>query len=332
MCLPRTNNLCTFSNAIYALTLLWALIVIFTAGGKLVEFEPSSFVKHFTNWNFLFAGIFYLLVLPFRQPHHDDSIVDVRCSGCIMAWCFFPLYLNTWFVFTVVTLLLAEDPEFITDLFEVFGANIVMLGDAYFHFVPLLAIVIFTAFFHNTIFYGVNRQCVCCARTCGSVGTCLYGTYLFIAGSMLMIGAYNLVLLAMGETAVGSGDNSVYGSDISPAYIFLILLGLAIIFNGSYLIVLDRCHRVREPSKHPRYDEARAMLKTDAELFGERREEYDLMLDKQLDAVATSAMLEVSVDDLRSVEAMLEKVDESRPVRAFVPGPTRPLGPLNLEF
>jgi len=305
---PKPGAMCTYANAIYILTLVWALIVIVTSIAKACEFGIEPFIEHYTNWNFLFAGLFYLLILPFNRPRRPGQCLDVRMSGCIVAWCFFPLYLNTWFVFAVVSLLLAEDPAFITDLFEALGANVVMLGDAFFHFVPLLGIVIFTAFFPNLIFYGVNRQCVSCNRSCGSAGVCLYATYLFIGGSLLFVALYCVVLVFIGKS-----PNSVYMTDISPGIGFLILFVLALTFNGSYLLVLDQYHRVRESSKHPRYDEARAMLKTDAELFGERRDAIAGMIDKQLDAVATSAMADVLPKDLDMIESLLDKAVEAPP-------------------
>jgi len=150
--------MCTYSMAVYTLTLVWAVIVVGTFIVKSIEFGADSAVLHFTNWNFLAAGIFYLLVLSFVRSYEPKRCLSVRTAGCVVAWLFFPLYLNTWFVFAVVTVLLAKDPEFITDLFEVMDPGVVMLGDAYFHFVPLLAIVIFVGFFHNLIFFGVNRQ------------------------------------------------------------------------------------------------------------------------------------------------------------------------------
>ena len=280
--------MCPFSVVAYVGLLLWALLINVTVIVKMCEFGVGSFVSHFTNWNYWLAGIVYLLLLTFIRPHRPDRCASVHMAGCVMAWAFFPLYSLTWFVFWAVTVLLAEDPEFITDLFKVIEPGLVMLGDAYFHFIPLLAIVIVIVFFRDTIFFGTNRQCVSCYNSCGTAGVVLYAIYLTVGGPLLFLSSYYIVLAIMGKS-----PESVYGTDLHSLWGLFALCLISLMTAGSYLLILDQCHHVRTPSNHPKYDEARAMLKTDDELFGDKRKVVGSLLDEHLDSVATRAMMDM---------------------------------------
>jgi len=56
----------------------------------------------------------------------------------------------------------------------------------------------------------------------------------------MFIATYWIVLAAL-----GTSPNTVYGTEVHPGAGLLLLFVLALVFNGSYLLVLDRCHHVR---------------------------------------------------------------------------------------
>jgi len=286
-------TLCTYAVAVYIGLLLWALLINVTVIVKMAEFTVGSFVSHFTNWNYWYAGIVYLLLLSFIREHKPGRCVSVHMAGCVMAWAFFPLYTLTWFVFWAVTVMLAEDSEFITNLFAVMDPGLVMIGDAYFHFIPLLVIIIVIVFFRDTIYFGTNRQCVSCFNQCGTTGVVFYALYLIVGGPLLFMISYYIVLAIMGKS-----PESVYGTELHSLFGLFMLCVIGLATSGSYLLVLDQCHHVRKKSNHPFYDEARAMLKTDDELFGDKRYMVESLLDQHLDVAATKAMMDIVEETL----------------------------------
>lgn len=280
----------SYAYIIFSATLVWALFSTFVAVDKIYVFGFDSFIRHWTNWGWSVETAFYWLVLGFVLPT-TVALCNVRCASDVAAWCFFPVNLIVWYIAMSVTILLLKDPEFITDIFASMPPGIVMVGDILFHIVPALALVFFASLFTHLIRYGLNRWCVraknagCCALFC-------YTLYLLFLAPILLLVLYVLVLLALGTT-----PNEVYMTDIPIGSTFALFLVVGLIFNGIPLLILDCYYKLRTPSVHPRYDEARAMLKTDEEIFGNKLALVEDTIARDLDAHATTAMFGGRSDD-----------------------------------
>jgi len=272
---------------VFAATVLWVLALTVMTIDKIIV-VPDGFegnISHLTNWSWNIATAFFALTLGFIVPAASASVCNVRCAGHVAAACFFPLNTLVWFVLAAVFYLLATDPEFITDLFEHMEPGIVMVLNDVFHVIPVIALMFYAFFHYHLIRVGVNRWCVAASRCGGRWGIALYTLYLTFGGALAVVLSYTFVLLLIGKTA-----NDVYGSPFPLAWALLFLIGVGVLFSGVPLLCLALCQRITKPSPFPAYDEARAMLKTDEEIFGSRLPDIESTILRDLDVHATSAM------------------------------------------
>lgn len=291
---------------IFAATLLWAIFLWVLAIEKMASPPPlglESYVKHFTNWSWTFAALFYVLVLPFIIPS-TTCCINVRTSAAVVAWCFFPLNLIVWYVAAAVFVLLVKDPEFITDLFESMEPGIVMVWNDVFHVVPVIALLFFASINYYLLFFGLNRWFVSARGCCGSGCVALGYFYQLIGGTLIVVAAYFITLAALGTSV-----NEVYGTDIPIGAGLAFLVLVALLVNGIPLLALGCCRRVDDESMTPRYDEARAMLKGDDEIFGERRRKLEDVLNDSLLSTATESHLVAETSVRRRPESSASRYE-----------------------
>lgn len=252
MCGPGPCR-CNPCYVVAALGLTWALVILGSALAKFNGFETEEetgaemFLEHWTNWVWLWQGLFYLATVPFIVPAAPGRWCDVQCAGWIAGCCFLPLLAAVVFVAVAVLLLLMSDPEFITDLFAAMGAGVVIIGNDVFHWWPVLAITLFGAVHGHLIWYGLNRWfrplhaiddatgrriALCCA------------TWYQVGGGLLLVAVvYLLVLWA----AFGKTVGEVYGTEL-PVWLGLgLILTVALLVAGTPLLILVLCYGLWEP-------------------------------------------------------------------------------------
>ena len=266
------------------LALAFAIIVALAFGSlaayKLAVFTAASFVSHWTNFGWTLVIVLFLLVLGFH------CAACVRCASAASAWIFFPLLANVFFVFLAVLVLLIVNDSFITNLFATLDPGIVMVANDIYHAIPVGVLLLFYLFFRDTIFYGTRATCThsscCCATfTIWSLGGALAALF----------SIYLLVLDAQNKTV-----GSVYAPEFMAWHGYVGLVGISLVLNGVVLGTWYACFEVSKPSATPEYDRARAMLKTEPEIFGSRLDEVRAEVHRRVDVLASAAVLSVELE------------------------------------
>jgi len=139
--------------------LVWALVRLFTALGKLVEFDDFDYVRHYTNWSWTITTLFYLATIGivFVQVgwlRHDSAYSFFL--QFIVALGYFPVFGIVMVVRVIVWMLLGTDSPFLTKFFEVMSPGHVFLGDDAFHFMPVVEIILFALVYRKFILYSLN--------------------------------------------------------------------------------------------------------------------------------------------------------------------------------
>jgi len=168
--------------------------------------------------------------------------------------------------------------------------GVVIVANDIFHVVPVFAIVFFAFIHSNLIWFALNRTC---ARA-GGCGRVLYGCYATWCGAVSFFVVYLLVLwFAYGRTV-----EDVYGAGLNVWYAIGGLLLVGVIVNGIVFACANSSSTLfTEDAGMARYYEARAMLKTDDELFDSAatRDSVQLALRRHLSDKATALMMPVPV-------------------------------------
>lgn len=223
--------------------IVWSLVILYAALAKLNVYGVPSFLKHVTNWAWVLQGIFYLVSATVfaPSPQTTSSCCNVRCAGNVVFWLFFPMNQIIWYVFVAVVMLLAIDPDFITDMFSTVAPGIVIIGNDVFHTWPVLAVALYVAAQHRLIWYGQNRW-LAPAHEAGPCALFWALAYQVTGGALLFAGAYFAVLSGAYHTTV----NDVYETEFPFAAGFLLFVAVGFIVNGIPLLMLVCCYGVLE--------------------------------------------------------------------------------------
>lgn len=317
--------MCSLARLVTVATLLWALFLVAAAVYKIVEFSSlTQFFIHFTNWAWALAALFFLSVLGFSCSAHTHAArqaaaasgapmaeeppavacgCHVHCAAAVVAYCFFPLLALVCFVALAVAIMLFESPAFIIDLFEHIEPGIVIVANDIFHVIPVFAIFFFAFVHRDLVWFAMNRACVRAWAGSGYCGVVAYTLWLLF-GSVLFLGVYLFVLwFGFWTTA-----QAVYGTSLSLGLAFAFLAAVSFVIVGSVLLLL-RCytHLYENDPAMVSYYEARAMLKTDVQLFptATARDNVNRAIRENLDAAATKAVLA-----MEPARAMARDVEE----------------------
>jgi len=272
---------------VVAATVAWIAVLIALALVKAAHAPdvPEAirlYLIHFTNWSWTLAIVFFSSTLCFGTPAPrpgDDPATRTCCTvrevSCVTAWCFFPLNAAVWFVAIAVFVLLLTDPAFITDIFMNIEPGIVMVANDIFHLVPVIALLFFVLVHTWLLVVGVRQAYAACGW--------FFIVWSTVLGPLVLIGTWHIPLLAYGLSAM-----AVYGTNLSIVAAIAAFVGVGIIANGTSLCVLNAFYGVTRPSRTPRYDEYRAMLRSDEEIFGKDVEDMTDCVHKHIEAAATA--------------------------------------------
>lgn len=144
-----------------ALVQLSLVFFMFTVAlAKIIEHGIYPYICHFTNWSWTLQLLFYTLTLPapfvllgFLSTHN----VFARLSQTTLFIGFFPLHGIVWTVMMAVTVLLGTKSPFLTDIFNIYPPEIVIIGNDLFHSYPVLVLLIYTIAYRRLLFYAINR-------------------------------------------------------------------------------------------------------------------------------------------------------------------------------
>ena len=150
---------------IMALDLIWIIILWIGIIAKVVEDSGADFLKHYTNWGWVFNAFYYTLDLIFL-------LMATRWLEFTLLYIFFwQLTFQIWMIFVLVFPMLLSNPGTITDNFKQnggqFDPGVVFVGDRIFHVVPVVVWFLyfywrqadFIAIYHRMYYnYWANRH------------------------------------------------------------------------------------------------------------------------------------------------------------------------------
>lgn len=274
------------ASCVVVATVAWVLVLIALA---LVKAGQASDVPkairldliHLTNWSWKLAIIFFSSTLcfgtPANRPGRPAACCTVNEVSCVVAWCFFPLNAAVWFVAIAVFVLLLTNPAFITDIFMNISPGIVMVANDIFHIVPVIAVLFFVITHRWLLVVGVRR-----AYAATGWFFLIWNT---VVAPFALVAPWYLALIAYGTTA-----SAVYGTDLSEWLALAAFVVISIVANGTSLCVLASFYGVLRPSRTPRYDEYRAMLWSDEDIFGKDVEMMTDCVHKHIEAAAVAVV------------------------------------------
>ncbi len=194
-----------------------AFFMFSVALGKLIEHGVYAYVCHFTNWSWTFQMVFYFFTLP--APFVLLGLISpanclAQLSQFILFIGFFPLHGIVWTVMSAVTVLLGTRSPFLRNIFAIYPAEIVIIGNDLFHTYPVLIILIYTIVYHKLLFYALNR---------------------FIARRSILDSAARISLLIFYQSYIGAGAAlAVYTIIFDPRVVYStelpVVAGIAIAF------------------------------------------------------------------------------------------------------
>jgi len=137
----------------------WAALKFYTIVGKLVEFDDTDFVDHYTNWSWVIQTLFQMSIIgcTFVQVgwiRHDSALAT--WYRFVFALFFFPVLGIVMVVRVLVWLLLASGSLFFVQFMETMAPSLVMMGDDAFHFGPVLEMLLIALVFRKFILESCN--------------------------------------------------------------------------------------------------------------------------------------------------------------------------------
>jgi hypothetical protein len=203
--------------------------VLFIA--KAAEFGLGETLAHVSNWAWQAAALFYALLL----PAIDERALPFVNVVVVVGW--LPLATIIAYVAVVVAALLLESPAFIVELFGVYDAGDVIVGNEVLHFVPLLVFAAVSTARRALIFNALYRAFTSPALRADGlsfVGLVLYEVW-FGAGAFFLV--YILYLAATGSSPMQVYEESAieYGRG---SMLFLLVAALV---AGSFLLACTHC-------------------------------------------------------------------------------------------
>jgi hypothetical protein len=131
-----------------------AFVLFFTIAllTKAATLGLGTFFEHFTNWMLLLLDVFFaattLYVLPACLPFAAGSV-------CV---CLLPLNTIIWSVLVGVVIMLLEDDDdnFLTDIFDEYGAGNAVVGNDALHIGPIIALIFFVLLQQRLVYYALQ--------------------------------------------------------------------------------------------------------------------------------------------------------------------------------
>jgi hypothetical protein len=220
---------------------LWGLSLLAAAFLKIWENTFINFIEHFTNISWTLQAYFYIgtAIGPVWIAQYRRSLLPFVTF--LIAAFLMPLWGIVFAVAGIILVLMATNAKSIQEVFAEFPPAIVMLGNDIYHFVPVIALLIYFALNKRHVFYSLNlalqhnhwvyrvnpytaEREVESVRKSFSVPMFLYEAYL---GSLIPVLFYIAVF----------NPRVVYGTELSFAAGMLIFIGLLTISNALPLLL-----------------------------------------------------------------------------------------------
>lgn len=274
-------------------TIAWVLFLIVFPVLKIVGFDDGlrSFFIHFTNWAWVFGAIFFVATLGYCLK--KDCCCNTKCSGYVVAVCFWALNGIVWFVMLAVFFLLLYNSTFIEKVIAEMKVGMVIVGNDVYHVIPVLALVFWSFAHWYLIVYGTylgyaKMQAWCCTRGCGRVTYCLYASF---GGQLVLFGIYLFVLWCFGTSVY-----EVYHVSVSCWYAVLGFVVVGLLVNGVPILLLGEYEQVTKRTQTHSLLESLAAMNTRIDIFEEHEGEEGERLVKLVENAARASMGELLVD------------------------------------
>jgi len=136
--------------------LVWGLFLLAVAVWKIATNSPLDFINHFTNVSWSWQAFFFLatafgpiwIVWHMRRP--------LRFVTFVIAAVLMPLFGIVVAVIIVIFILIGTDAGAIVLAFSQYPPEIVIIGNDFYHVVPLIALLIYIALNRRQVFYALN--------------------------------------------------------------------------------------------------------------------------------------------------------------------------------
>jgi hypothetical protein len=198
----------------------WALVLVGTLIGKFMYESLTSYVMHYTNWNWTINAIFFTV----------DTISYISSDLLYFNLVFFYWITNasSWIVFWVVFILFQDNPDILTDLSKDEGGDysmgFLLNMNTLFHVLPAMFIMVYTLLrwsalkaVVNNVFHKESSQCERVSYFIIFILYPLWGIFIYY---------------------VSVDIRDVYGVTTNIWIIAAVVFGVAVIYNGVTLFLL----------------------------------------------------------------------------------------------
>lgn len=201
--------------AISTLQLFWATLMLAAALFKLFEFGVLSYTMHYTNWSWTLQLAFYFgsALAPIAVAFRERGALRMALR-VFVAVVFVPLNGVVFVVAALVMVLLVTRSQFLAAYFAEHAPSFVMLGNDVYHFLPVIALLIYLIINWRFVAYSVNWLLRDGERW-------LMVLYLAFGGTAITLLAY----------AVFFDPRVVYSTDIGYAAGGLFIAAILVVFN-----------------------------------------------------------------------------------------------------
>jgi len=136
--------------------LLWGLFLLGVAVWKIIENSVLDFVSHFTNISWSLQIIFFLATAPGPIWIAWRMRVPLRFVTFVIAAMLMPLFGIVVAVVIIIFILIGTDAGAIVSAFSQYPPEIVIIGNDFYHVVPVIALLIYIALNRRHVFYALN--------------------------------------------------------------------------------------------------------------------------------------------------------------------------------
>ena len=136
--------------------LLWGLFLLGVAVWKIIDNSFLDYISHFTNvsWS---LQIFFFLATAFGPIWIEwRARSPLRFVTFVIAALLMPLFGIVVAVIIVIFILIGTDAGAIVTAFSQYPPEIVIIGNDFYHVVPLIALLIYIALNRRHVFYALN--------------------------------------------------------------------------------------------------------------------------------------------------------------------------------
>ena len=137
--------------------LLWGLAILGVAVFKIFENSFYDYVAHFTNISWSWQVFFYIATAPGPVLIAWRLRPPLRFVTLVIAVVLMPLFGIVIAVVIIIFILIGTDAGTITAAFAQYPPEIVIIGNDFYHVVPVIALIVYIALNRRHVFFALNQ-------------------------------------------------------------------------------------------------------------------------------------------------------------------------------